>query len=121
MQKPSIIFGVVMFIVTTVVTYFNLSKLNVVGVDLIINVFITSIVLTVSSTIAYFLGVKKSNVNPPVSKTFMAVFFAFFVGNSIAMVFGLREISWYLFALVVIVLSYLFPVSFFKPIKGVAK
>jgi len=45
----------------------------------------------------------------------MAVLFAYFVGNSFAMLFGLREISWFLFALVVVILSYLAPVRFFKP------
>ena len=115
MQKSSIIFGVAMFIVTAVMTYLNLSKHNVMGFDLVLSVLITSGLLSVSSTVAYFFGVKKSMINPPISKILMSVLFAFFVGNSFAMVFGLREISWYLFALVVIVLSYLAPVRFFKP------
>ncbi len=115
MQKPSLIFGVAMFIVTAIVTYLNSTKFNAVSFNLIINVFVTSIILSATSTVAYFFGVKKSTVNPPVSKTLMAVLFAYFVGNSFAMLFGLREISWFLFALVVVILSYLAPVRFFKP------
>jgi hypothetical protein len=57
MQKSSIIFGVAMFIVTAVVTYLNLSKHNVMGFDLVLSVLITSGLLSVSSTVAYFFGV----------------------------------------------------------------
>ncbi|PKG82866.1 hypothetical protein CXF85_12080 [Colwellia sp. 75C3] len=121
MQKSSIIFGLIMFVTAFILTYFKISKVNGTDIDLILNLLITSTILAVPSAIAFFYGVKKSTIIPTIKQIVMAVAFAFLLGNTTAMFFGLREISWFLFALVVIILSYLAPIQFLKPKEAVGE
>jgi hypothetical protein len=114
MQKSSTIFGALMFLITGMLTYLNLAKSLPVNLGLIINVLISAVVLAIPSAIAFHFGIKKIGVKPTNPKILMAALFAFFVGNSAAIVFSLREISWFLFAAVVIVLSYLAPLRLLK-------
>jgi len=114
MQKSSLIFGTLMFLISGILTYLNLTKSLPVSLPLIINVLISAIILAVPSAIAFHFGVKKIGVEPTNPKILMAALFAFFVGNSAAIVFSLREISWFLFAAVVISLSYLAPLRLLK-------
>ncbi|MDN3652882.1 hypothetical protein QWY77_08910 [Thalassotalea ponticola] len=115
MQKSSIIFGISMFLITGILTYLNLTKSLPISLALIINVLISAVVLAIPSAIAFHFGVKRIGVRPTIPKILMAALFAFFVGNSAAIVFSLREISWFLFAAVVIALSYLAPLGLLKP------
>jgi len=115
MQKSSVIFCVAMFVSSFFLIYFKLPKPNGVDLYLVINVILSSFILSIPSAVAFYFGVKKVQITPNFKQIIMAALFAYLLGNTTAMLLGLRDISWYLFALVVIVLSYIAPIRLLKP------
>ena len=115
MKKSSIIFGILMFLVSGILSYLNLDKNVAVNISLIANNLIAAIILATSSAIAFRLGVKKVGILPTHPKIVTAVLFAFFLGNTFSNLFSLGEVSWFLFAAVVIALSYFAPLILLKP------
>lgn len=114
MRNSSMIFGITLFVLSAIFTYVFVTKSIAPSINVVVSVVLTAAALAVPSAIAYFYGVKKAQQIPTNKSIFLSAAFALCVGNSTAVIFGLREISWFLFAAVVIAISYLAPVRVFK-------